>query len=68
MKWNSITEIPKPYIEVLLKIWEGDWNRPKQNVVKRTGLHLQDGKFMIDNNNYRVEEGEAYEITHWEYI
>lgn len=59
MIWQTIDTAPMNNHKVLLLVWEGEWRHPRRLREVRFGFN---GRPI---NNYRTEEGEAYEVTHW---
>lgn len=66
MEWIKCSE-RKPKVEekVILCIWEGSWDDPRESRQIKLGRYYKNGHFGVIGSVYRTEEGEAYEITHW---
>lgn len=61
--WVPITKDTKAPGRVLLAGWEGDWNQPKRDQFITLG-YVVDGRG-TDYGNHRIEEGGAWEATHY---
>lgn len=63
-QWQPIETAPKDG-KILLGVWEGDWNNPKQQFRVYEATIYKTGPSWAMKGNYRTEEGGAYKIAGW---
>lgn len=64
MEWQPISTAPKDG-KILLGVWEGDWNNPKQRFKVYEATMYKTGPSWAMQGKYRTEEGGAYKVAGW---